>query len=350
MPVQMHEADTIAVEDTTVASENDDENHEIADNFHVKPAPRRFSFGKIPVPPVALTVSNIQEAAALEITDQQPQTESKVQLKPRKSSVTPDVFKNFRESNERKNTPAKEQIVHVETKGRFRDMKKGLFQFERLREQERDEAYQQQRHILVPSIFHNIAHAYHTQRAVNQFSIIVQGFLAGISLTLAVFAFNFAEEVLLRGYKWMSVPIHAAFVAAFTLGVVTSIDRMGVYKSQHFTSWTHLKEVIVNNGFISVIIWSVGLLATLMCIRFDTKLFHENMETVPHDLITLWRICCVIRAISASVGWLFLAFRPDSDIVSRQLKISLLESIKRSYEADYSEKKDVILKALRMNS
>lgn len=85
----------------------------------------------------------------------------------------------------------------------------------------------------------------------------------------------------------MSLPIHAGFMVAFTVGLVSAIDRYknqfvfesenynfrtGIYEVEHFTSRTRLTATVYNNGLITFIVWFVGLVSTLLCIQLESQL------------------------------------------------------------------------------
>ncbi|CAD6187138.1 unnamed protein product [Caenorhabditis auriculariae] len=313
------------------------------------PTRRRFSLPKIPAYPLEKKV----QAGKSEIDPE------------KRKSINLDIYKDFRQSNDQKGYRYEDQIVHVECEGKFQTMKKGIFQIERMLEKEHREEMEKREMFVIPSRLHDIGSAYHLQRSFNNFSSIIQGFLAGLTLALAVFAFNFATEVdhykplklrsrdlLTRGYRWMSMPIHAVFTFAFTLGLVTSIDRIGVYKMQHFLSYKLFWEALSDNSFIGIVLWSGGLFSTLMCIRFDEALSPVKEEAVltPY-LLLLWRVCSVSRAVCAALGWLLFAFRNDADLVSRHLKFAVIEDVKHSEGVtaeSIAERRHLTLEALRM--
>ncbi|CAI5453984.1 unnamed protein product [Caenorhabditis angaria] len=305
---------------------------------------RRFSLGKIPVPPKTLNYEDIKELA-----DQAgaSSTSPHKTMDPRRSSVTLDIYKSFKESNKKKQNSSNDQTIYVESKGRFKSMRKGTFNIERVLEKEKEDEDEKQQSFFVPFHLQDIGQAFHTQRSINQFALIVQGFLAGISVTLAVFAFNFTEDALFRNYQWMSLPVHAIFMIAFSIGLFTAIDRLGIYKTQHFYAAKHLRGALANNAFLGFIIWSVGLVSSLLCIRFDSSLYHGSK---PDDQsIYFWRSCSIIRAVAAAIGWLLLAFKPDSDVVARQLKKAVLDSVKLDNKSqNLSEKREIVLKSLNM--
>uniref|UniRef100_A0A1I7TR79 Conserved plasma membrane protein n=1 Tax=Caenorhabditis tropicalis TaxID=1561998 RepID=A0A1I7TR79_9PELO len=280
---------------------------------------RRVSYGKIPVPPQAVTVEDIQEAAK-QSRENAGAPEIRKPVDPRRSSVSLDVFKSFRDPHDKKNMPAKDKTIYVEgPNGKFREMKKGRFW-----DREKFESPKKVEHIqeesVIPFLLKAPGQAYRTQRIFNQVSNIVQGFLAGITVMLSIFSFNLEADVLLNGYRFMSLPIHAAFMIAFSFGLVSAIERTGIYEVEHFTSKNRLMATIYNNGLFTFIIWIVGLVFSLLCIQLESQLAFAPTKIPSARLVQYWRIFNVFRALSAALGFLLLAFRPDSDTLAKELK------------------------------
>ncbi|KHJ86086.1 hypothetical protein OESDEN_14175 [Oesophagostomum dentatum] len=163
--------------------------------------------------------------------------------------------------------PRSEPMVYVERKGKFRPMKKNLFE----RQQEIGMNKVQEDIFssvigFISSKHPDVAVAYSFQNNFHNVSMIMQGFLSGLTVAEAVFAFNFAnEELILHGYRWMSLPVHVVFLICFTIGCVAAIDRTGFY------GWSiaGLKKTLSHGGIIGIILWSIGLMASAACIRFD---------------------------------------------------------------------------------
>ncbi|CAO4386541.1 unnamed protein product [Caenorhabditis nigoni] len=289
---------------------------------------RRVSYGKIPVPPQTMTAEDIQEAAKKSREEQGSVVqEVRRPVDPRRSSVSLDVFKSFRDPHDRKNMPAKDKTIYVEgANGSFREMKKGLFwdtkePVKAKREEKKEEDS------IIPHILKAPGQAFRAQRAYNQVANIVQGFLAGVTVMLSIFSFNLDAYVLLSGYRYLSLPIHAAFMCAFTIGFVSAIDRTGIYEVEHFTSKSRLYATVYNNGLFTFVVWFVGLISTLLCIQLESQLAFAPTKIPSDALVRRWRIYNVFRAVTAALGFLLLAFKPDSDTMAKELRKAISDQM-----------------------
>ncbi|CAL2051228.1 unnamed protein product [Caenorhabditis brenneri] len=310
---------------------------------------RRVSYGKIPVPPMAVTVEDIQEAAKQsrdELRDES--TEVRKPVDPRRSSVSIDLFKSFRDPHDKKNMPSKDKTIYVEgPNGKFREMKKGRFWNKEKFDSPKDLIdSKKEEDSVIPYLLKAPGQAYRTQRAYNQIANIVQGFLAGVTVMLAIFSFNLEADVLLTGYRYMSLPIHAAFMIAFTFGFVSAIDRTGIYEVEHFTSKTRLVATVYNNGLFTVVVWFVGLIATLMCIQLESQLTFAPTKIPSERLVQQWRIYNVFRALTAALGFLLLAFKPDSDTMAKELKQAIFDQL--DLVTSDPDRKQIILTAMKI--
>uniref|UniRef100_A0A0K0DJ38 Solute carrier family 40 protein n=1 Tax=Angiostrongylus cantonensis TaxID=6313 RepID=A0A0K0DJ38_ANGCA len=99
------------------------------------------------------------------------------------------------------------------------------------------------------------------------------GFLSGFTVSEAVFAFNFANESLLYSYRWISLPIHFVFLICFTIGCVAAIDSIADFK-----------KALSHSGLIGIVLWSIGILATSACIRFDETIAPANVNHIYHTV------------------------------------------------------------------
>ncbi|EYC37463.1 hypothetical protein Y032_0788g2354 [Ancylostoma ceylanicum] len=223
-------------------------------------------------------------------------------------------------------TPKTEPIVYVEKKGKFRAMKKNLFQ----RQQEigmkkvQDDIFSSVIGF-ISSKHPDVAVAYSFQNNFHNVSMIMQGFLSGLTVAEAVFAFNFAdEELLLHGYRWMSLPVHVVFLICFTIGCVAAIDRTGFY------GWSAagIRKTLSHGGIIGIILWSIGLIASAACIRFDESIapIVEDVIITP-NLLLYWRICSAVRAVCASAAWLLLALRPNCNVLGDTIKKTAVDEM-----------------------
>uniref|UniRef100_A0A8R1DSS9 Uncharacterized protein n=1 Tax=Caenorhabditis japonica TaxID=281687 RepID=A0A8R1DSS9_CAEJA len=338
------------------SEDQNEENFEvIKEESIVKPTPglrnRRVSYGKIPIPPVSLTIEDIQKAAKISRENENPveKLEKRKPVDPRRSSVSVDVFKGFRDPHDKENIPAKNKTVYVEgPTGKFNEMKKGMFwgKLSIHQNSQKNVGDDDDEDSVIPYLLRAPGIAFRTQRAYNQVANIIQGFLAGITVMLAIFSFNLDPDVLLSGYRVMSLPIHAAFYVAFTVGLVSAIDRTGIYELSHILSKDRLKNAIYNNGLFTIIVWFLGLVATLLCIQLESQLTFAPTETPDFKIVEQWRIFNVFRALTAALGFLLLAFKPDSDTMAKELKTAIYDQL--DIVSSEGEKKEVILTAMKI--
>ncbi|CAI2355929.1 unnamed protein product [Caenorhabditis sp. 36 PRJEB53466] len=266
---------------------------------------------------------------------------------PRRSSVSLDVFKNFRDPHDRKNLPAKDKTVYVEGPGgKFREMKKGRFWGRKTFDEPKPDKKQDDEDSVIPYLLRAPGQAFRFQRIYNQIANIIQGFLAGISVMLTIFAFNLEPDVLLSGYRYMSLPVHAGFMLGFSVGLTSALDRTGVYMVEHFTSKERLKATVYNNGLFTTIVWALGLIASLLCIQLESQLVFAPEEVPSDSLVSSWRTFNVFRAIAASLGFLLLAFKPDSDTIAKEIKEGIYAELELSTTDE--EQKNIILVAMKM--
>uniref|UniRef100_A0A1I7X8G5 Uncharacterized protein n=1 Tax=Heterorhabditis bacteriophora TaxID=37862 RepID=A0A1I7X8G5_HETBA len=219
------------------------------------------------------------------------------------------------DENEIKNMEPKSDshTVYVERKGKFYKMKRSIFRKEQemnMRQESTGLAGQLALYAkYLPSTYQDVVSAYILQHRYHNVSMIMQGFLSGLTVAEAVFAFNFAnEELLLQGYRWMSLPVHVVFTICFTIGCISAYDRT------HFYGWnlSSIRKTLSHSGIIGVVLWSMGLVATVVCIRFDESLAPiVEKPLLTEELLLYWRICSAVRAVCASSAWLLLALRPD---------------------------------------
>lgn len=171
----------------------------------------------------------------------------------------------------------------------------------------------------------DVAVAYSFQNSFHNISMIMQGFLSGLTVAEAVFAFSFAsEELLLNGYRWLSLPVHVVFLICFTVGGISAIDRTAFY------GWkmSDLKKTLSHGGIIGIVLWMIGLVASSACIRFDEALAPSAEEVIlTPELLTYWRACSAVRAVCASSGWLLLALRPDSNVLGDIIKKTAVDEM-----------------------
>ncbi|KAK5967125.1 Transmembrane protein [Trichostrongylus colubriformis] len=219
-----------------------------------------------------------------------------------------------------------DSVVYVEKNGKFRAMKKNVF------EREKEVGVKKTRDDVFSSIISfisskhpDVAVAYSLQRNFHNVSMIMQGFLSGLTVAEAVFAFSFAnEELLLNAYRWLSLPVHVVFLICFTIGCVAAIDRTGFY------GWKvpELKKTLSHGGVIGIILWSIGLIASSACIQFDEALAPVVEEVVlTPELLLYWRICSAVRAVCASAAWLLLALRPDCNVLGDIIKKTAVDEM-----------------------
>uniref|UniRef100_A0A0N4YSL2 Transmembrane protein 237 homolog (inferred by orthology to a C. elegans protein) n=1 Tax=Nippostrongylus brasiliensis TaxID=27835 RepID=A0A0N4YSL2_NIPBR len=219
-----------------------------------------------------------------------------------------------------------QSVVYVEKDGKFLAMKKNAFE----RQQEigvkkpHEDVFSTVINF-ISSKHPDVGVAYSVQNNFHNISMIMQGFLSGLTVAEAVFAFSFAsEELLMSAYRWLSLPVHVVFLTCFMVGCVASVDRTGFY------GWkiTDLKRTLSHGGIIGIVLWSLGLVASAACIRFDEALAPVVDEVALNpELLTLWRVCSAVRAVCASAAWLHLALRPDSNVLGATIKRTAIDEM-----------------------
>ncbi|PAV62594.1 hypothetical protein WR25_26424 [Diploscapter pachys] len=223
-----------------------------------------------------------------------------------------------------KQQTTEEELIYVERKDKFHEMKKGMFSMQQMMEKTRIQENQENRDV-VPARYRDLAAAYAVQRSYHNVSMIMQGFLSGLTAAEAIFAFNFAnEDLLMHGYRYMSLPAHAVFLACFTVGFVSGLDRLS---PQRFTL-EGFRKIFSDAGLIGVILWSIGLIATTVCISFDEELSPIiKSPNVTYRMVLMWRICSAIRAFAAAAAWLLIALRAHTDDVCLELKSLVVKDL-----------------------
>ncbi|XGW28570.1 hypothetical protein V3C99_008387 [Haemonchus contortus] len=224
-----------------------------------------------------------------------------------------------------KRTPQSDPVVYVEKNGKFRTMKKNVFEREEVGVKKTRDNIFSSMVSFISSKHPDVGVAYSFQNNFHNVSMIMQGFLSGLTVAEAVFAFSFAnEELLLHAYRWLSLPVHVVFLICFTIGSVAAIDRTGFY------GWkiSELKKTLSNGGVVGIILWGVGLIASSACIQFDEALAPIVGEVVlSPELLLFWRICSAVRAVCASAAWLLLALKPDCNVLGDTIKRTAVDEM-----------------------
>ncbi|VDO71676.1 unnamed protein product [Heligmosomoides polygyrus] len=156
----------------------------------------------------------------------------------------------------------------------------------------------------------DVAVAYSFQNSFHNISMIMQGGYLACPFFLMLhctFTWFLLQELLLNGYRWLSLPVHVVFLICFTVGGISAIDRTAFY------GWkmSDLKKTLSHGGIIGIVLWMIGLVASSACIRFDEALAPSAVSCEKPLRIT-WRS----STVCASSGWLLLALRPDSNVLA----------------------------------
>uniref|UniRef100_A0A914E9H9 Uncharacterized protein n=1 Tax=Acrobeloides nanus TaxID=290746 RepID=A0A914E9H9_9BILA len=199
--------------------------------------------------------------------------------------------------------------------------------------------------IVVQTMFHN-------------FSMVLQGFLSGLSVGHAVFAFVFAEpptekciiknpfqktflqffsisfqkivffltsnspkkDVLVRGYQWMAIPVQAAFYVCYTISAITALDRLETGTSIRETIQ---KFISLQRGSFGVIVWATGTVCSVLTTAYDEYLANSDMGILTENnsrVLIAWRSLSLARAICALIGWLLIALQPQANFTLEKLQ------------------------------
>ncbi|VDK45372.1 unnamed protein product [Anisakis simplex] len=164
--------------------------------------------------------------------------------------------------------------------------------------------------LTVQTFFHNL-------------SLISQGFLSGLAVAHAVFAFVLArKDMLEEGYNWIAMPVHATFYIGFVISAVSALDRF------EFTNgfMETLKSLLNHQcAVLGILFWTTGLCATVTstpydeCLAVSTNLKSCQIElgVSPH---LIWRWLSAVRAIAALSGWFLLALSPDTNSLRERIR------------------------------
>ncbi|CAJ0583053.1 unnamed protein product, partial [Mesorhabditis spiculigera] len=156
--------------------------------------------------------------------------------------------------------------------------------------------------------------AFTLQSTFHNVSLILQGFLSGLTTAHAVFVCNFADmDLLIKGYRWMALPAHVVFYGCFVLGAITAFDRLA--SASH--GWSDLLNSFrIKNGGLPLLLWLIGTGASALTIRFDEALApseYDRQSQLPSDALIWWRILSTLRAACAVFCWLLMAMQPDAN-------------------------------------
>ncbi|VDO45632.1 unnamed protein product [Haemonchus placei] len=191
-----------------------------------------------------------------------------------------------------KKTPQSDPVVYVEKNGKFRTMKKNVFEREEVGVKKARENIFSSVVSFISSKHPDVGVAYSFQNNFHNVSMIMQ--------------------------------VHVVFLICFTIGSVAAIDRTGFY------GWkiSELKKTLSNGGVVGIILWGVGLIASSACIQFDEALAPIVGEVVlSPELLLFWRICSAVRAVCASAAWLLLALKPDCNVLGDTIKRTAVDEM-----------------------
>uniref|UniRef100_A0A915DPU4 Transmembrane protein n=1 Tax=Ditylenchus dipsaci TaxID=166011 RepID=A0A915DPU4_9BILA len=163
------------------------------------------------------------------------------------------------------------------------------------------------------------------QNCFHNFSLIIQGFLSGLAVGHAFFAFVFADpDVLIRGYQWMAVPAQSLFYFCYAISALDALDRFEMHKSFRIAFFNF---VTLQKGALVVIIWLAGCACSILMTQTDEHLATWDLDILSNmsakdsswnnaqasDMLIQWRWLSCARAVLALLGWLFLALQPSAN-------------------------------------
>ncbi|GMT35760.1 hypothetical protein PFISCL1PPCAC_27057, partial [Pristionchus fissidentatus] len=187
----------------------------------------------------------------------------------------------------------------------------------------------------------SVTQAIAVQTALNLLALTLQGFLSGLAVAHAVFAHVFAErDLLLRGYRWLSLPVHATFMVCFILGIVAAVDRLVCYS----TTLTRKSNEIFSGGFLQLIPMIIGLAVSEMSLYFDESIAPTIISPlVTESSLSTWRILSSIRAGCAVFSWISVAFQPTNTAILEHIGMFMLPEETRDAHDFYKGEGDANL-------
>ncbi|GMT06875.1 hypothetical protein PENTCL1PPCAC_29049, partial [Pristionchus entomophagus] len=233
--------------------------------------------------------------------------------------------------------------IYVEERKSFRRTRRNVLESAMRQATEDREA----QGILETAALKSVTHAIAFQTALNLFSLMLQGFLSGLAVAHTVFAYVFADrELLLRGYRWMSLPVHATFMVCFILGIMAAADRV---RWQEFSFRKIRTWINAFGGMLQLIPMVIGLAASEMSLYFDESLAPAiRSPAISESSISTWRILSFVRAACAVFSWISVAFQPTNTAILEHLGVFMLPEEVRDAHDFYKESGDGALAESRI--
>ncbi|KAI1726111.1 protein kinase domain-containing protein [Ditylenchus destructor] len=195
------------------------------------------------------------------------------------------------------------------------------------------------------------------QNTFHNFSLVIQGFLSGLAVGHALFAFVFVDpEVLAGAYKWMAVPSQSMFYFCYAVSAVDALDRLEINSSFRKT----LKRFLtLQGGSLAVLIWLAGGVCSALMTQSDEYLANwdreqesqhenstlkpiiniENYKTETLQNLILWRWMSCARAVFAVLGWLLHALQPSANYLRDHLANFMV--VAKSFEMENTEQTEI---------
>ncbi|KAI1732598.1 protein kinase domain-containing protein [Ditylenchus destructor] len=195
------------------------------------------------------------------------------------------------------------------------------------------------------------------QNTFHNFSLVIQGFLSGLAVGHALFAFVFVDpEVLVGAYKWMAVPSQSLFYFCYVVSAVDALDRFEINSSFRKT----LKRFLtLQGGSLAVLIWLAGGVCSALMTRSDEYLANwdreqesqpvnsslkpnisiDDYKTETLQNLILWRWLSCARAVFAVLGWLLLALQPSANYLRDHLANFMVMA--KSFEMENTEQTEI---------
>ena len=173
-----------------------------------------------------------------------------------------------------------------------------------------------------------------TQKIFRSLAIFAHGLLAGLAGWQVFMVYSLHEHDLqfISLYSPLAQPLQLIFYLLTVICTVSVCDR---YDVAEFSLTGLQKLLTLRSGGISVLVYWATLLLTLVTTRVDDKLslFQHNAtlftdmeeEERSYELET-WKAMNLARGLAVILGWLLVALRPNTDLLYKNLRSSLLPS------------------------
>ncbi|KAF8353846.1 jbts-14 [Pristionchus pacificus] len=276
----------------------------------------------------------VEKEAVRELPKPEAMTERKEKSLRRSSTIVYPNLHHFddiaKDREERDKAQTKE--IYVEERKSFRRTRRNVLEAA-LRQASDDREAQG---FLETSAIKSVTHAIAFQAALNLIALTLQGFLSGLAVAHAVFAYVFADrDLLLKGYRWMSLPVHATFMVCFILGIMASVDRV---RWHEFSSYRPRTWINAFGGLLQLIPMLIGLTASEMSLYFDESMAPViSTPDLPSSSINTWKILSTVRAGCAVFSWISVAFQPTNTAILEHIGMFMLPEDAREAHDYYKE-------------